>query len=139
MTGAAGGPARKGMFPAVFRLCLGKQAGMNHAALLQAAAESLKQVAKGNREWSIVGGKVCCLRGKELLLVLFQEASHGHFHFNLADLARQVATLQLQLEQAFQVEWGDAGTIKREQEFALRLFALEAAEELHDSPVAAGK
>ena len=124
------------MLPAVFRLCLGKQAGMQHAASFEAAAESLEQVAKRNSKWSMVGGKIPCRRGKELLLVLLQEASHGCFYFNLADLAGQVEMLQVQPEQAGQVPGIHAGTVKREREFVLLPLVLEAAEKLQDSPVA---
>ena len=127
------------MLPAVFRLCLGKQAGMQHAVSFQAAAESLKQVAKRNREWSMIGGKIPCRRRKELLLVSLQGTGHGCFHLNLADLAGQVEVLQVQTEQAGQVPGVHAGEVKHERELVLLPLAPEAAEELQDSPVAASE
>ena len=118
------------MLPAVFRLCLGKQAGMKHAVRFQAAAESLKQAAKLGRERAVVGRKIPRCRGKQVLLVLPQGRGHGRFHLDLADLAGKVATLQVPLEKAGQVPGVHAGTVKREREFVLLPLALEATEEL---------
>ena len=87
----------------------------------------------------MVGGKIPCRRRKELLLVSLQGTGHGCFHLNLADLAGQVEILQVQSEQAGQVPGVHAGTVKREREFVLRPLALETAEELQDSPVAASE
>ena len=74
-----------------------------------------------------------------MLLVVPERICHGRFHLNLADLAGQVEILQVQSEQAGQVPGVHAGTVKREREFVLRPLALETAEELQDSPVAASE
>ena len=87
----------------------------------------------------MIGGGIPCRRRKELLLVSLQGTGHGCFHLNLVDLAGQVEVLQVQPEQAGEVLGVHAGKIKHEGGLVLLPLALEAAEELQDSPVAASE